>query len=311
MGAHRPFAATLDAGFQAGLEGALNKNPTWRALIEKNKMAVGVVDLSEPRAARFASVNGYTMMYAASLPKIAVLLAAYQNIQDGLLQESPALHAWLVRMIRQSSNSSASYLIGVIGLKRIEDLLLKYQFYVPAYGGGIWLGGAYPPGALRNPDPVKGLCHAATVMQLCRFYYLLAYGDLISRERSKQMLRILSKPGLDDSFVSVLELRVPPERLFRKSGNWSVFFSDSALVWDHNCRKFILAALVDDKNGEQILRQLVPVVDELLAPAQMAAQSRLIALRKSQAAEAADSANSGGFCANFFKKLRDLFRSLP
>ena len=155
IGQHRPFADTVDAGLQSELERALDKKRSWRTLIHNNKMAVGLVDLSNPQAARFASVNGYTMMYAASLPKIAVLLAAYQGIQDGVLRDSPALHEWLVQMIRLSSNSAASYLIDLIGLKRIEDLLLRYQFYVPQYGGGIWLGAAYRPGGSEIPNQSK------------------------------------------------------------------------------------------------------------------------------------------------------------
>lgn len=229
-------------------------------------MAVGVVDLSCPPNARFASVNGWTMMYAASLPKIAVLLAAYQNVEDGVLQDSPELNEWLIRMIRRSNNPAASFLIDYIGLKRIEDVLKWYRFYVPESGGGIWLGAGYPPGLERNPEPIKGLSHAATVMQLCRFYYLLANGELISAERSRQMLEVLSRPGLHDKFVSVLEKQVSPDRLFRKSGDWSVSFSDSVFVCDGGWRKYILAALVEDKNGERILRDLVPVVEEILKP---------------------------------------------
>lgn len=312
IGLHRPFAATVDAGLQSVLESALDKKRSWRALIEQNKMAVGLVDLSTPQAARFASVNGYTMMYAASLPKIAVLLAAYQNIQEGLLRDSPALHAWLVRMIRQSNNSAASYLIGVIGLQRIEDLLLRYQFYVPQYGGGIWLGAAYPPGALRNPDPIKGLCHAATAMQLCRFYYMLVNGGIISPKRSRQMLEILSKPALHDKFVSVLEPQVSPDRLFRKSGEWSVYFADSVLVWDHDCRKYILAALVDDKNGEQILRDLVPVVEKLLAPAQIQARARqkIASLQSSAAVKQTDTSTSSNFCSTILQGFQEFIKSL-
>lgn len=273
FGQYRPFAQTADEGFQSALERALGKNASWRALIEQNKMAVGVVDLSNPATARFASVNGWTMMYAASLPKIAVLLAAYQGIKDGLLLDSPELHAWLVRMIRYSSNHAASFLIGYVGLKRIEDVLKWYRFYVPEYGGGIWLGACYPPNGERDPEPVKGLCHAASAMQLCRFYYMLANGEIISPEYSRRMLEILSKPGLHDKFVSVLEKHVSPDRLFRKSGDWDNYFSDSVLVFDDGWRKYILAALVEDKNGERILRDLVPVVEGLLRPTSINARS--------------------------------------
>ncbi len=273
-GQYRPFAETVDEGFQSALERALDKDRSWRALIEQNKMAVGVVDLSNPPNARFASVNGWTMMYAASLPKIAVLLAAYQSIEDGVLLDSPDLHEWLVRMIRRSSNPAASFLIHFIGLKRIGDILRQYQFYIPESGGGIWLGAAFPPGGERYPEPVKGLYHAATVMQVCRFYYMLANGEIISPERSRQMLEILSRPGLHDKFVSVLEKYVSPDRLFRKSGDWDVSFSDSVLVCGDGGRKYILAALIEDKNGERILRDLVPVIERLLKPSHIKACSR-------------------------------------
>jgi beta-lactamase class A len=264
----------VDEGFQSALEQALHKNRTWRDLIEQDKMAVGVVDLSNPPNARFASVNGWTMMYAASLPKIAVLLAAYQNIADGLLEDSPELHEWLVRMIRRSNNPAASFMIGFIGLKRIEDVLKWYQFYMPEHGGGIWLGAGYPPGGERNPEPLKGLYHAATVMQVCRFYYMLANGEIISPERSRQMLEILSRPGLHDKFVAVLEKHVSPDRMFRKSGDWDVSFSDSVLVCDGGWRRYILAAQIEDKNGERILRDLVPVIEGLLNPSEIDARSR-------------------------------------
>lgn len=273
-GQYRSFTETADEGFQAALESALDKNRSWRALIRQDKMAVGVVDLSSPPNARFASVNGWTMMYAASLPKIAVLLGAYQNVQDGVLLDSPDLHEWLVRMIRRSNNYSASCMIDLIGLKRIGDLLQWYNFYIPESGGGIWLGARYPLGSERYPEPIKGLYHAATVVQLCRFYYLLANGELISPERSNQMLEVLSRPGLHDKFVSVLEKQLSPDRLFRKSGDWDISYSDSVLVCGDGWRKYILAAMIEDKNGERILRDLVPVIEGLLNPPLVKERSR-------------------------------------
>jgi len=48
-----------------------------------------MVDLSDPADTRFAQVNGGTMMYTASLPKIAILLAAYQCFEDGELKSPP------------------------------------------------------------------------------------------------------------------------------------------------------------------------------------------------------------------------------
>jgi beta-lactamase class A len=102
---------------------------------------------------------------------------------------------------------------------------------------------------------------------------MLANGEIISPERSRQMLEILSMPGLHDKFVSVLEKRVPPDRIFRKSGDWDISYSDSVLVLDDGWRKYILAALIEDKNGERILRDLVPVIEGILKPSANEAHS--------------------------------------
>ena len=127
------------------------------------------------------------------------------------------------------------------------------------------------------------------------------------------MLEILSRPGLHDKFVSVLETHVSSQRLFRKSGEWNVYFSDSVLVWDHDCRKYILAALIDDKDGEQILRDLVPVVEELLKPAQIEALSRQrTAPAQSQAGlKPAVSSPFGNACSSILNRLHELLRSCP
>ncbi len=105
-------------------------------------MAVGLVDLSDVRSPRFAQVNGNSMMYAASIPKLAVLLAAFQGFENRTLPQTPQIMLDLNDMIRESSNSAAAAMIERIGLSKIESLLLspRYQFYDPRQGGGIWLG---------------------------------------------------------------------------------------------------------------------------------------------------------------------------
>jgi beta-lactamase class A len=266
--AWHPLEQRWDKVLQRELENSLKQNELWRSLIKQKKMAVGIVDLSDPKAARFARVNGKTMMYAASLPKIAICLAAYQSFQDGTLHETPKIHQDLTDMIRLSDNQAANRMIDRIGLERIQAVIMdpRYRFYDPGRGGGIWVGARYGGGGERIPDPIAGLSQAANVIQLCRFYYMLAHGKLISFERSRQMLQIFSNPGLLDKFVSVMEKTVPADRLYRKSGEWSVWHSDSMLVWDEGWRRYILAAMVEDPRGEDVLRQLVPVVEGILNP---------------------------------------------
>jgi beta-lactamase class A len=264
----RPLDQCRDRGLQGKLAQALRKEPLWQTLISNQKMAVGLVDLTDPARPRFAQVNGRTMMYGASLPKLAILLAAYQGFANGSLTETPQIRADLIEMIRRSDNFAASQVVARIGLQKIERLILDppYRFYDTRKGGGIWLGSSFGRDSQHNPEPLKNLLQAATVYQVCRFYYLLAYGKLINPASSRQMLKILAFPDLHDKFVSVLEGAVPSNYLYRKSGEFWISHSDSILVWDKTWRRYILVAMVEDRQGEQILRKLVPLVEQFLKP---------------------------------------------
>ncbi len=262
----QPLEQRQEQELQANLERSLKQRSLWQCLITEDKMAVGLVDLSNPRAPRFAQVNGNTMLYAASLPKIAVLLAACQGFEDRSLPQTPPIMMDLNEMIRESSNPAAARLIDRIGLSKIESLLFnpRYRFYDPKKGGGIWVGSTFASYGEHHPDPLKDLLQAATATQVCRFYYLLAYGKLVNTKRSIQMLQVLSNPGLHDKFVTVLEQSMSPDRIFRKNGTFRTTHCDSVLVWGEGWRRYILVGLVEDAQGEQILRELVPVVERVL-----------------------------------------------
>jgi beta-lactamase class A len=256
----------VDDVLQRSLEARLQRNRRWATLLRKKKMAVGVVDLTHPEAPRFARVNGNTMMYAASLPKIAVLLAAFQAFENGTLPETPRMLDDLQQMIRYSNNAATTRMIDRLGFEAIASVLMdpSYQLFDFQHGGGLWVGKRYAKRGRRYPDPMRGLSHAATVTQVCRFYYLLATGQLITRQRSQQMLKIMSAPGLNHKFVASLAPRVPKARLFRKSGTWRIWHADSVLVWSDGWRRYILTGLVEDAKGESILRALVPAIEEVL-----------------------------------------------
>jgi beta-lactamase class A len=74
----------------------------------------------------------------------------------------------------------------------------------------------------------------------------------------------MENPELHHKFVNTLERIAPRARLFRKSGSWSTFHADSILVWGDKDRRYILVALIDDNNGEQIIRQLVVPIEKAL-----------------------------------------------
>lgn len=262
-----PLRNMVDTALQGNLENELRNHPHWKELIDQNKMSVGIVDLSDPLKVRFARVNGNYMMYAASLPKIAILLAAMDAFEKGELKETAEIDKDMRLMISKSNNAASTRMIDRLGYEKIESVMIdpKYEFYDEEKGGGLWVGKRYGGGGNTNREPLKNLSHAASVTQVCRYYYLLANGKLVNENRSKQMLDIMENPELHHKFVNTLDQIAPKARLFRKSGSWKTFHSDSILVWGEDAnRRYILVALVDDAQGEEIIRNLVKPVEKVL-----------------------------------------------
>lgn len=262
----KPLRELANADLQQRLEAVLNANPTWKSLIAQKKMSVGLVDLADLSEVKFAAVNGDHMMYAASLPKIAVLLAAMDAIEKCELEETLEVKYDMKMMISKSNNQATTRMIDRVGFAKIEEVLTceKYALYDKEYNGGLWVGKRYAKSGATNREPLKNLSHAATVSQVCRFYFLLAQGKLVNEARSRQMLRIMENPALHHKFVNTLDQIAPSARLFRKSGSWSTFHSDSILVWGADGRQYILVALINNDNGEQIIRNLVKPVEKAL-----------------------------------------------
>jgi len=263
----KPLRTLVDNTLQQKLQAEITAHPSWKKLINQKKMAVGIVDLSDPKNVRFASVNGNHMMYAASLPKIAILLAAMDAIDKGTLKETTEVKKDIRLMISKSNNAASTRMIDRVGYEKIEAVMTDpaYNFYDEDKGGGLWVGKRYGGGGATNREPLKNLSHAATVTQVCRYYYLLAHGKLINEARSKQMLAVMENPELHHKFVNTLDQIAPNARLFRKSGSWRTYHSDSILVWGEEAkRSYILVALIDDARGEQIIRDLVRPIENVL-----------------------------------------------
>lgn len=260
-----PLFVVDDGPLQVFLEQEINKQPYWRKLANQKKLSIGVVDLNNTDFVQYAGINSEEMMYAASLPKIAVLLASMDAIENCELIATSAVRNDMKLMISNSNNQATTRMIDRVGFNKIKDVLTdpKYNFY-DYEKGGLWVGKRYAAAGKRMPDPIKGLSHAASVMQVCRFYFQLVTGNLVTRQRSKEMLDIMENPALHHKFVNTLDRIAPNARLFRKSGSWKNFHSDSILVWGDDGRKYILVALVDDPNGEQIIRNLVVPVEKVI-----------------------------------------------
>jgi|TARA_R110002072_G_C7961140_1_gene533909 beta-lactamase class A len=261
----KPIQEIEDPYLQSVLEKEINSNETWKRLIKGKQMSVAIVDLSDSTNFRYAGLNDNFMMYAASLPKIAILLAVMDAVDKGELAYTKEVKQDLRLMISKSNNQASTRNIDRVGYEKIEEVLRspKHKLYDEEVGGGLWVGKRYAAAGRRYPDPIKGLSHAATTRQVCSFYYQLALGNLISTERSKEMLQIMKKPALHHKFVNTLDKIAPKADVYRKSGSWRNYHSDSALVWGPK-RKYIIVALVDYDYGEQTIRDLVRPLEKVL-----------------------------------------------
>lgn len=254
---------TIDPALQAGLEQAVKEIGLARAA-RKGNLAVALVDVSDANRPRTAMLNGHAMFYAASLPKIAILLGAAVSLENGSLAMSPALNTDIQDMIRISCNACASRVLELIGREELIAILQspQYHFYDPEMGGGLWVGKPYGPESAYRRDPLAGFSHGATVFQAARFYYLLNQRTLVSPEQSEMMLSALSRPALNHKFVKGLDGYENLE-IFRKSGTWKHSHADSALVHSEN-HSYIMVALAEDREGSAWLEKLSPRLHQLV-----------------------------------------------
>ncbi len=230
----------------------------------KNKqLALALVIVTDPANPQLAELNGDEMIYAASLPKIAILLAASVEIDDGRLVLDEPLYKDLTDMIRYSCNACATRVLDRVGRQELLDILQspEYRFYDQQSYGGLWVGKPYGPESAYKRDPMAGLSHAATAFQAARFYYKLHTRTLVSPEQSRMMLEILSKPGISHKFVKGLE-SYEGLRIYRKSGTWKTFHADSALV-RLDGYAYIIVALAHSPDGAAWLERLASPLHEL------------------------------------------------
>ena len=261
-----PLAAAADGDLQASLERLVRDQGLWRH-VESGRLALGLADISDLDHPRYAALNPDRMMYAASLPKIAILLGVFVKVEAGGIELDDPLREEMVRMIRYSDNGAATRLLDRVGRDDLIDILTseRFGFYDPARNGGLWVGKDYARKGAYRRDPLNNLSHGATVHQVMRFFYLLERGDLFGGRFRDEMKAVLSEPGIRHKFVAGLEDR-PGKSLYRKSGTWREYHADAALVeaGDH---RYIMVGIARHRNGGKWLAHLAaPMHDLVVGP---------------------------------------------
>ena len=266
--APRPFTLDYDTPVDRALQQRLEEIDA--SLREKHGMstghaAVGVLDLRRPRV---AMIHPDRIEYAASVPKIGILLAYFALHPEAATALDAETEHELGLMAKASSNEMAAKHSRAMGLREIQQVLNAHGFYDASRGGGLWVGKHYGPNSERIGDPVADHSHAATVRQLLRFYWLLDRERLISPAASRKMRAIFLSPAIphdDHKFVRALAGR--DVVILRKWGSWQDYLHDTALVEGPD-RKYVLVALTHHAAGDAYLEELARAVDDVMARAE-------------------------------------------
>jgi len=261
-----------DSGLQRQLDATLASLDLDKA-VKNKKLSVALVDITNLNEPRLAEVNGDRMVYAASLPKIAILLGAFVDIEEGRMVLDSSTRESLTQMVRVSSNQEATRMLNRVGKDHLLDILQsgKFHLYDPQVNGGLWVGKEYGKSPAFKRDPLHNLSHGATAMQVARFYYLLETGQLVNGGLSAEMKAMLGNPGIKHKFVKGLAA-FPEAKIYRKSGSWRQWHADSALV-EADGRKYIIVGLAEDASGGAWLSRLIKPIHEFMVPAKLAKAS--------------------------------------
>jgi beta-lactamase class A len=255
------YDTPVDPRLQAALE-TVDNHLRAQFGMTPHQTALGLLDL---KRCRLAMAHPDRLEYAASVPKIGILLAYFQSHPERAGRIEPAIRSELGLMIKVSSNEMAAKFSHELGLKEIQRVLNSYGFYEANHGGGIWVGKHYGQGDERFGDPIADHSHAATVRQLLRFYLLLEQGKLVSPKASKAMREIFESPSIPhekNKFLKGLSGR--DIQVIRKSGSWENWLHDTAVVTGPG-RHYILAALTHHPKGDEYLAGLAKTVDDLMS----------------------------------------------
>jgi beta-lactamase class A len=254
------YDTPVDSALQAKLE-SIDLKLRSQFGMTTEQTAVGVLDLN---TLRLAMIHPEREEYAASVPKIGILLAYFQLHPEAATNLAAQTRHELGLMAKASNNEMATKFSRELGLKQIQAVLYLYHFYDTNHGGGIWMGKHYGKGDERYGDPLWNNSHAATVRQLLRYFLMLEQGKLVSPGASKTMREIFQSPDIPhDNIKFVQGLAGRDVQIIRKWGTWEDWRHDSAVVTGGG-RHYILVALTKHPKGDEYLVELAKAVDDFM-----------------------------------------------
>ena len=128
--------------------------------------------------------------------------------------------------------------------------------------GGLWVGKAYGKSAAWRRDPLKGISHAASAMQVARFYYGIMTGTIIDIEYIPVFEEIFGDPAINHKFVKGLKGK-KDTKIYRKSGTWRDYHADSAVIV-HEGTVYIIAYIDKHPDAGRGAVTGIRIIDEMM-----------------------------------------------
>jgi beta-lactamase class A len=220
-----------DPTLQKDLDQLLSDFPSFWDGVRKQELSFVIADVTDLKHPKVAWYNPENELYAASMPKIAIVFGAFVEHERGVLEFDEETRKQLVGMVKKSSNADASAVLRKVGIQRLAEILQDEdhgKLYDIDRGGGLWVGKAYDKSPVWRRDPLKSLSHAANAIQGARLYYGMMTGTLLDTKHLPFLAEVFGEPGLNHKFVKGLKGR--DAAIYRKSGTWRNFHADGAVV---------------------------------------------------------------------------------
>ncbi len=257
-----------DPEFQAALDALVETRPRKKLfwdVVRREQASIVIADVTDLRRPEVAGYNEDVMLYAASVPKVAIVFGAMVEIQAGTLELDDETRSQLVDMVRVSSNADASAVLRKVGIERLAEILedpRHGKLYDRERGGGLWVGKAYDKSPVWRRDPLNGISHGASAMQVARLYYGWLTGTLVEARYRPLFDEIFGSPGLKHNFVKGLAGRADV-RIYRKSGTWQNTRADSGVI-ERDDMAYIAVAIYGVPEGTQGLVQGIVTIDDFM-----------------------------------------------
>lgn len=251
--------------------------------LHADEIAVTLVDLRDLNQPVSAQHRGDAPIYPASVVKLFYLVAAHQQMEEGILADTPELRRALRDMIVDSGNEATGFVLDLLTdttsgseLSKVELAAwhekrnaVNRNFHARGYSEinanrKTWHDGPYGRDrqAVEQFTPAR---NSLTTNATSRLLVEIAMGKCVSSARSAQMLELLQRDFAscaDHQACEFIGAALPPTaKLWSKAGYMSVARHDAALVELASVGKIVLV-IFTEKHSDQ--KEIIPELARLI-----------------------------------------------